>query len=143
MKSALLIGLTCLLFFSCSKTVSDPVPASLNGVWKMIIVKDNATNAVLTKPISIRGDVIINIVPANETSGSFTGKTPTNIIYRSDYSTEPGRSITIPCLFMTKVAETSWGDEFVDNIRDARQYGFSPGRLNIITTRRTLSFQKL
>ena len=138
----LLIGFTCLAFLSCSRPNLDFIPGSLEGIWIMVAVKDNNTGAVLTKPSSIQGDVMINIVPVSETTGTFTGKTPTNIIYQNDYSTEPGMSISIPGLSMTKVGETSWGAEFVYNITNARQYTFSSGMLSIITTGKTLSFQK-
>ena len=44
---------------------------------------------------------------------------------------------------MTKVAETLWGNEFVNNIRTSQEYSFEiGGRLNIITTSKTLTFQK-
>jgi hypothetical protein len=52
--------------------------------------------------------------------------------------------MSIPDLGMTKVAETSWGNEFVKNIRDAREYSFEVGgKLNIKTAEKTLTFQKL
>jgi len=45
---------------------------------------------------------------------------------------------------MTKVAETSWGDEFVQNITVAQSYSFeTDGKLNIHTVSKTLTFRKL
>jgi hypothetical protein len=46
-------------------------------------------------------------------------------------------------LMLSKVAETSWGEQFVDNITEAQQYSFETGaRLNIRTTKKVLTFQK-
>lgn len=137
------MSLIGLMFFSCKKTVSDSFPASIEGTWKMIIVKDNATNASITKPSSIKGDVIITFIPTNTTTGTFTGKTPSNDIGPNDYSLGPGQAISMPVLTMTKVGETSWGSLFVDNIRDAQNYDFKRGRLSIRTTNKILAFKKL
>jgi len=44
---------------------------------------------------------------------------------------------------MTKVAETSWGILFVNNIRSSQEYSFEVGGLlNIKTTNKTLTFHK-
>lgn len=139
----LLMSLIGLMLFSCKKT-ADAVPSSINGTWQMIIVKENATNASITKPSSIQGEVIITFVPNSATTGTFTGKTPSNILGPNDYSIGPNQAISIPVLVMTKVAETSWGAQFVNNIRDAQQYNFETnGILNIRTTNKILSFKKL
>jgi hypothetical protein len=139
---AAIIGL---IQVSCKKADShDPVPSSLDGAWRMIIVKENVSGSTTTKPSSIQGDVDITFISASSTSGTFTGKTPSNNIEQNDYSTGPNRSLTIQSLSMTNVAETSWGEEFVDNIIDATEYSFgSNGILNIKTTNKTLTFQKL
>ena len=51
--------------------------------------------------------------------------------------------LTIPFLNMTKVGETSWGEEFVDNIRNSQEYDFeSTNKLAIKTTHITLTFQR-
>lgn len=117
MKSfILLVSLMGFMFFSCKKTVSD----NIVGTWKMITVKDNATNSSTTMPPSIEKDVIITFVPNSASGGTFTGKTPTNIIDENPYSFGANQAILIPVLSMTKVGETSWGMQFVDNIRDAQ-----------------------
>lgn len=138
-----LIPVTGLLLFSCKKNNSDLISPSLDGTWKMILVKDNATNTIITKPASLYGDVIITFVSRNVSSGVFNGNTPTNDLGPDTYSLGSNSSIFIPVLNMTKVAETSWGLQFVANIRDAQQYRFQPGELNIITGNKTLIFQKL
>lgn len=137
-----LIGLTQ---FSCTKSDScDPTPTSLDGKWRMIIVKDNASGSTTTKPTSIQNDVDITFTSTNSTNGTFIGNTPTNDIWKNDYSIGANQTITIPVLAMTKVGETSWGILFVDNICSSLEYNFENcGKLNIKTTNKTLTFQKL
>jgi hypothetical protein len=136
------IGLT---LSSCKKTNSvDPSPASLEGKWRMIIVIENASGLATTKPSSIQGEVEIVFAYNSTTNGIFSGNTPTNEIMQNDYSTAANQSITIPVLSMTKVMETSWGNEFVDNIRSSQSYSFDAGdRLSIKTINKTLIFQNL
>jgi hypothetical protein len=136
-----LLGLTQI---GCKKSsLTDPAPTSLDGKWRMIVVKDNASGLKITKPKTIQSDVEITFTSINSTTGIFIGNTPTNDIWQNDYSTGTNQSISIPCLSMTKVAETPWGNEFVDNIRSSVEYSFEiGGRLNIMTTNKTLTFQK-
>jgi hypothetical protein len=139
-----LVVLFGLIQVGCKKTnKSDSVPTSLNGKWRMIIVKENATGLTSTKPSSIHGDVEITFTSTSTTNGTFIGNTPTNEIAQNDYSIGPNQSLSIPNLGMTKVGETSWGNEFVENIRDAEEYSFEVGKLNIKTSEKTLIFQKL
>jgi hypothetical protein len=145
MKNSLLVIVIIGLFvFSCNKSGSDEIPTSLEGSWKMILVTNNSTGSTFTKPSSITKDVIITFIPSSATTGTFTGKTPTNNIDQNGYSLGSNQSISIPELSMTKVAETSWGAEFVDNIRSAEQYHFErKGKLVIESIHKTLTFEKL
>lgn len=131
--------------FSCEKADScDPVAASLDGKWRMIIVKENSSGLTITKPGSIQGDVDITFTSISPTNGVFTGNTPTNSIRQNDYSIGANQSLSIPSLNMTKMMETSWGDEFVQHIRGSQEYSFEPdGRLNIKTINKTLTFKKI
>lgn len=140
-----LIAIIGLTLVSCKKTDSvDPIPTSLDGKWRMIIVKENASGSTTTKPSSIQGDVDITFTSTSTTNGTFIGNTPTNDIWQNDYSIGANQSMTIPVLAMTKVMETSWGNEFVNNIRSSQEYSFEiGGRLNIKTTNKTLTFRKL
>ncbi len=140
-----LIAIISLTLFSCKKTnLVDPIPTSIDGKWRMILVKDNASGLTTTKPSSIQGDVNITFTSTSTTNGTFVGNTPTNDIWKNDYSIGANQSIIIPVLSMTKVGETSWGILFVDNIRSSQEYSFEiGGKLNIKTTSKTLSFQKL
>ncbi len=142
-RSLILIPLIGILLFSCKKDSSDFIAPSLNGTWKMILVKDNSTNAVTTKPASLFGDVVITFVAGNPSGGIFQGNTPTNDLGPNTYSLGSNQAIFIPGLNMTKVAETSWGLQFVANIRDAQQHHLTTGDLlNITTSAKTLIFQK-
>ncbi len=136
-----LIGLTQ---FSCKKSDScDPVPTSLDGKWRMIIVKDNISGSSKTKPNSIKGDVDIVFTSSSATAGNFAGNTPSNSVWSDNYSTGQNQSLTILNLSMTEVAETSWGNEFIDNIINSIEYNFQNcDKLNIKTTNKTLIFQK-
>ena len=141
--SILLLVLIGLTLFSCKKNNSNTVFGSIEGSWQMIVVTDITTNTTLTKPSSIQKDVVITFVPNSSTTGTFTGETPSNDIWQNNY-TLGGETISIPVLSMTKVAETTWGKQFVDNITSAQHYSFeSGGKLNIKTTNKILTFKKL
>lgn len=145
MKHALLfIAFISLALFSCKKpNPADPAASSLNGTWRMIIGADNTSGFATTKPSSILGNIDITFTPGTAPNGTFTGLTPTNQIGESDYSTGPNQSLAVLNLFMTKAFETSWGAEFVTNIRSAERYSFDKGgRLIIVTTDKTLTFIK-
>lgn len=145
MKQAFLfIAVISLILFSCKKpNTADQALPSLSGAWRMIIAADNASGLTISKPPSIQGNVDITFIPGIATGGTFTGLTPSNQIGRSDYTTGPNQSLTISNLFMTKIYETSWGAEFVNNIRSAKRYSFDKsGRLFIVTTDKTLTFIK-
>ncbi len=144
-RSLFLVPFVLMAFFSCKKDTSDLISSSLDGTWKMILVKDNAANTAMTKPASLYGDVIVTFVSGNLSGGVFKGNTPTNEVGPNNYSLGPNQEISIPSLNMTKVGETSWGLQFVVNFRDAQQYRLEPGDLlSIITTgAKTLTFQKI
>ena len=140
-NTILMIALTCFAFSSCKK---DTPAASLEGKWRMILVKDNSSNTVAGKPPTIQGEVEITFNSISTTAGTFTGNTPTNDIWQNDYSVGANQTIAIPNLSITKVSETSWGMEFVDNIRQAEKYSFGPyGKLSISTKNKNLVFKKL
>ena len=130
--------------FGCKKSdCLESAPKSLDGKWRMITVKDNASGLITTKSPSIQNNVDLIFTSTNLNSGTFIGNTPTNEILKNSYSTGTNQTITIPVLSMTKVAETSWGILFVDNICSSQEYTFEIGEiLNIKTTNTTLSFLK-
>ena len=130
--------------FGCKKSdCLESASKSLDGKWRMITVKDNASGLITTKSPSIQNNVDLIFTSTNLNSGTFIGNTPTNEISKNSYSTGTNQTITIPVLSMTKVAETSWGILFVDNICSSQAYTFEIGeRLNIKTTNKTLTFLK-
>ncbi len=137
------VAILSLVLFSCTKYIDKPVPTALEGNWRMIAVKDNSSGSITTKPSLIQGNVDITFAATNDVSGKIYGHTPTNEIWPSDYFTGTNQLLRIPELGMTKIAETSWGAEFVNNIRSPAQYSFeSNGELIIKATEKTLTFQK-
>lgn len=139
------IALASFTVFSCSKEYSvEFVPTSLNGTWRMITVKDHVSGLTISKPSDLQGEVVITFIPKNNTSGIFYGRTLTNQISECNYTTGANGLLSIPSLFMTKLAETSWGQEFVNNICTSIEYSFeSNGNLVIRTTNRMLIFERL
>ena len=139
------IALVSFTLLSCSKEYSvEFVPASLNGTWRMITVKDNFSGLTISKPSDLQGDVVITFTAKSNSAGIFYGHTLTNQIGESNYTTGANQSLSIPSLFMTKLAETSWGQEFVNNICTSIEYSFeSNGNLVIRTTNRILIFERL
>jgi hypothetical protein len=137
-----LIGLTLI---SCTKSNScDPTPTSLNGKWRMVLVKDNITGSSSTKPTSIQGEVDISFASSSSTTGTFSGNTPSNYFDSNSYSVGPNQLLTISGLTITKAAETTWGSQFVNNISNSQEYHFKNcDKLYIKTTNKTLTFQKL
>ena len=116
----------------------------LNGKWKMIIVKDNLFGTTVTKPSYVQKDVEITFTVVNASGGTFIGKTPTNEIWQNNFYIGANHTLSIPVLSMTKVMETSWGNEFVSNICSSQTYSFDVHKmLHIKTTKKTLVFQKL
>ncbi len=140
-----IIGLVGFMQLSCKKTHcgNQEFTSSLDGKWRMITVIEASGNSI-SKPASLAKDVDITFSSSNTTGGTLYGVTPTNEISPSSFSTDVNRSLTITCLNMTKVQETSWGNKFVVNIVLAKQYTFfSGGELAIITTGKTLVFRRL
>ena len=137
--------IVCSMQIACRKSsLSCPITNSLNGKWRMVLVKDNASGLTTNKPSSIQNDVDITFTPTNATTGTFNGNTPTNEISQNDYSLGANQTISMLSLSMTKVAETSWGSLFVDNINASQNYTFeNGGMLDITTIKKTLVFRKL
>lgn len=139
----LFLALSGIILFSCSKENSyKATTGTLQGSWKMIMVADNASGITSIKPAGLQADVAITFHAINAASGTLYGHTPTNHISESSYETGVNGQLHIPALAMTKLAETSWGQEFVINIRSSETYKLtSNGNLVIITAEKTLTFQ--
>ncbi|MEO6454393.1 MAG: hypothetical protein ABIN97_09990 [Ginsengibacter sp.] len=144
---SLLLAVFSLAMISCNKielASVGQIPGLLDGKWRMITVKENASGFTSVKPPALQGEVEITFTSVSNINGTFTGNTPTNHIDPNNYIIGTTHSLTIPGLSMTKVMETPWGNEFVDNILNSQEYSFEiDGKLNIKTTNKTLTFQKL
>ena len=83
--------------FGCKKSdCLESAPKSLNGKWRMITVKDNASGLTTTKSPLIQNNVDLIFTSSNLNSGTFIGNTPTNEIWKNSYSTGTNQTITIP-----------------------------------------------
>lgn len=144
-RAGILAALFSLALFSCSRDMDRPLTtnnASLEGRWRMIVVKDNASGFSHTKPGATPGDVDLTFVAVDTYKGFINGYTPTNKLY-ADYTVAEIDVISIPSVAATKVSETAWGLYFLDNIRTSDSYSFEEGRLRIHTQKMTLFFEKL
>jgi hypothetical protein len=124
----LLLVLTGLVLTSCKKDNSGNL---LAGKWRMVAVKDDATNTISTKPFNVNGDVDITFTFSTSVAGIMSGVTPTNRL-QGDYVVENNKAILITSLSYSQVEETSWGLEFLNNIKFSKDYFFDIyGKLNI------------
>ena len=140
----LIFTIFSLTLFSCKKNNEvEAIAPDLVGKWRMIIVRDNTTGSTSTKPASINGEVEIAFAFTAYTAGKINGNTPTNTL-TADFTIGRNRSIQIPSVAASKLSETSWGREFLDNITSSQDYSFeADGKLNIHTADKTLIFQRL
>jgi hypothetical protein len=146
MKKVLIVMYVILITqIACNKSNNmQHTTTDFNGKWRMISVTSNISGITISKPLSIQGDVELMFASTNNTIGTFIGNTPTNTIGQSDYSIGANNTLIIHNLLITEVSETSWGNEFVNNIHSTQQYSFENGRtLKVITANKILTFRKL
>jgi hypothetical protein len=145
----LLVAIMALALFSCSRDADADLlttnKATIEGSWRMVAVKDNSNGLIHTKPGGITGDVDITFVAVSDDKGFLNGKTPTNTLFAdcNGYTLGAEGKITIPCVAHTKVAETSWGIDFLYSITKSDNYSIEPGgKLSIHTEMKTLYFER-
>ncbi len=140
----LLFSIYSLICFSCSKKDDiNPIAPALVGKWRMIQVEENATNLSLTKPTNISGEVEFIFSFTAESLGVINGNTPSNI-FGATFTIGRNRSIQIQKTGITDAMETSWGNEFLNNIANSQDYFFeTDNKLIIRTTNKVLTFLKL
>jgi hypothetical protein len=139
----LLAAILSLALFSCTRTVDNiRTNDSLEGTWRMVAVKDNGSGLLHSKPGAITGELEITFVAVSATTGFISGKTPINEL-SANYTLSESNGISIPAVFYSKVAETSWGLDFLHHIAKADTYSFGEdGKLQIHTGEKTLYFTR-
>lgn len=148
MRSLLvLLILTTLIFSSCKKTpFEDP---ALVGSWKMVEIKDNANDSIITKPASIPQDVEIVFSYSKSGNGKISGNT-TIASFEGNFAVGKNEIISIPAIiikypgFDVFWGSFQWDSEFLNNITISKDYFFDfNGHLNINTTNdKTLVFER-
>lgn len=145
----ILVSIMALALFSCSRNADADLlrttSATLEGSWRMIAVKNNGTGFIHTKPGAVTGDVDVTFVAVSADKGFMNGKTPTNTLFAdcNFYTLGAEGKLSIPCVAHTKVAETSWGLDFLYSITKSDNYSIEPdGRLRIHTEEKTLYFER-
>lgn len=143
-SGVLMAAFASLLLISCSRDADLlPNPGTLEGSWRMVIVKDNFTGLSHTKPGAITGEVKITFVAVEPRNGFFNGKTPTNVFSGDEYTVGDSGKLTIPTIASTDAIETSWGLDFFQNITKSDNYSIEPdGKLRIYTGKKTLYFER-
>ncbi len=127
MRQIIILACSLVILFSCKKDNSNdniPIVPELTGKWRIISIKDNSTNLVITKPSIVIRDVDITFTFSSATSGQLTGVTPSNT-FESNFSITSLKSLAITQYSSTKVAEPDWGSYFSDNITFAQKFYFS------------------
>jgi hypothetical protein len=143
-RPGLLVSLLALVLFSCTdKDAAIPITNdTLEGSWRMIAVKDHNTGLIHFKPGAITGDVDISIVAVNNERGFINGKTPTNTL-NGGYTVSNKNLINFGPMMASKVAETSWGLDFLYSVESADTYAFDlDGKLMLHTEKKTLFFER-
>jgi hypothetical protein len=145
----LMTAILSLALFSCSRDAdSDMIrlgKTSIEGNWRMVLVKDNVSGLSYAKPGATPGDVEITFVAVTIYNGFINGRTPTNSVYGDYklYRVSNDSRITIPSMSSTDVVETSWGLNFLYNIMKSDSYSIEPdGKLRIHTEKKTLYFER-
>jgi hypothetical protein len=110
-----------LLLVCCRK--KNESHRKIDGSWYMYFVEDKSVSSKPQKP-SNSADVIISFVSKTDTTGTFSGSTPSNQILSNNYFILPNDHLKITTLAMTNAPETQWGQLFVNEIRNAETFGF-------------------
>lgn len=132
-----------LALFSCSRDLDGlPVNKNIEGNWRMVLVKVNSTGFMHTKPGAVTGDVDITFVAATPGKGFINGRTPSQPI-EAEYELSSPDGMKIPVITYGKIAETSWGLDFLYNIISADTWSIEQdGKLRIHTANKTLYFER-
>jgi Ca2+-binding RTX toxin-like protein len=139
--------LPAILICSCKKKHENPFAndSRVEGKWKLVSVADNAGGPTETKPSAYSTDVEMQLTyTGNNGNGTMVGKTISNTFTGGSFVTSRDGSFASGAFILTANAETAWGNLFIQNISSSRTYSFdSMGRLMIVTTVKTLLFEKI
>ena len=146
MRRSLITISLLLLLFSCKKNNDLVNQPDIGGRWKMVSVIDNSNGTIEIKPVIYAGDVEIELKynASNSRTGTFSGKTITNIFGDGIFSTTADGSFTVTTFGISDAMETPWGNLFLQNIFSSTNYSIDiQGRLNIKTAAKTLVFRRI
>lgn len=112
------------LLISCRKDADSPaVQNSLEGEWKLVMVKDKGTGDQFFKLPGTSGDVVIRF-----SGNNFSGHTLINNLADGEYTFVNGSELTIGSFATTKVIEDQWGSMFLTVLQSCGLQSFSPCR---------------
>jgi len=116
---------------SCRK--KNEIVRLIDGTWVMWYTEDKRTRVVTPKPPN-SPDVILIFKSSSDSTGTFSGSTPSNQIFSNPFIMFSQRDdlrvggLGIPSLLMSTASEVSWGKFFVDNFRNSVKYAFEADR---------------
>lgn len=120
----LFITTLILLFVGCKKEETPSTSQnSLDGEWKLVMVKDKGTGDQFFKLPGTSGDVVIRF-----SGNNFSGHTLINNLADGEYTFVNGSELTIGSFAMTKVMEDQWGGMFLTVLQSCGLQSFSPCR---------------
>lgn len=128
------ITVVALFINACDKD-DVKIKYDITGNWKVISYEDYQTSTVITKTEENtwsqdnNGDVTVNFVETDLTSGVISGRKVTNS-FSGNYRIDNKGRMTISNFSQTRINEPEWGGLF-DSIRDAESYEVRGNRLII------------
>jgi hypothetical protein len=146
MRSACILIFACLIICACKKnnTKATSLPfEELTGSWRMVSVTDLSSNITITKPASLAKDVDLAFTFSDSNTGIINGVTTRNT-FSGNCSVSDNRTLLIPDITSTEIAETSWGSLFLNNVFLSMDYEIDiDNKLNINTSsNKTLTFTR-
>ena len=106
---------------ACKK--KNETARNIDGSWHMLFVEEKATRVKTFKPAN-SADVILTFASKTDSTGTFTGNTPSNKIHVNEYFLTKYRELKVQTLLMTNAPEAEWGKLFIDNFVNPEKCGF-------------------
>jgi hypothetical protein len=130
-KYRILLLVALIGLMACNKPETGN-SALLEGTWKMTMVQDKTSGVQFYDPGNM-GAVVIRFA-----AGKFSGKTPGNDIWPSNYTTGPANRLLVPVVGATKAGENAWGELFYTHMYTIENYSFKESNTLLIGTRQKL-----